>query len=612
MYAFSNWTQAITCGAPVPPPTQPDPGSLLGRAANTWRTAGAVGLAKRSLAFVRRRVAPAPAPYDVWRQANEPGPLELRALAHAAGKLRRRPVVSLLVPVYQPDARWLARAVQSVRAQIYDNWELCLALDGPQAPWVARSLGHWAQLDSRICITSSERHLGIAGATSAALSIATGSYVGLLDQDDELSHDALYRVVEQLQAEQADLVYSDEDKLTEDGRRVDPFFKPDWSPHLLQSQMYTSHLSVYRRERVQQAGGFRCGFDGSQDYDLALRVTEDADRVVHIPRILYHWRQTPGSAALDPCAKQYAVDSAVRALDSAMERRRVAGTALRGTLPGTYRWVRELDQLPLVSVLIPTRDRLELLRPCVDSLLTITDYPALEVLVIDHDSTEPSTLRYLSELEADPRVRVLRYSGRFNFSAMNNMAARAARGEQLLFMNNDAAVLSPDWLREMVALAKDPDVGAVGAKLLYPDGRLQHAGVILGVGGVAANAFGHVPSEWPGYFGAPHVTRNYSAVTAACLLTPASLFRSVGGFDEDALPVAFNDVDYCLRLRKAGKLVVYCPEAVLTHRESATRGHDLDPAEVTTMRVRWKDWIEDDPFYSPHLCRERSDFWIRL
>ncbi|MBI3893256.1 MAG: glycosyltransferase family 2 protein [Candidatus Wallbacteria bacterium] len=611
MYAFSNWTQAIRCGAPESPPA-PEPDTFLGRAAHVWRTAGTAGLAKRGVAFVRRRVAPPAAPYDVWIRANEQPASGQRALKQAVGRLRRLPVISLLVPVYQPEPRWLARAVQSVLAQIYPHWELCLSLDGPQPEWVGRALAKWASQDSRICVTAGLMHRGIAGATAAALAVATGAYVGLLDQDDELSPDALFRVAEVLQDGDTEVVYSDEDKLTPQGRRVDPFFKPDWSPHLLLSQMYTSHFSVYKRELVHRVGGFRAGFDGSQDYDLALRATEAAERVVHIPRVLYHWRQTPGSAAADPMAKEYAIDSAVRALDSAMERRGIAGTALRGTLSGTYRLVRAMAEWPLVSVLIPTHDRVDLLRPCVSSLLGITDYPRLEVLIVDHDSTDPATLRYLSEVEADPRVRVLRYSGEFNFSAMNNMAARVAQGEFLLFLNNDTEALSPDWLKELVSLGRDPVVGAVGSKLLFPDGRLHHAGVILGVGGVAANAFGHVPSEWPGYFGAPHLTRNYSAVTAACMLTPTALFREVGGFDEDALPVAFNDVDYCLRLRKAGKLIVYCPDAVLTHRESATRGREVDAGEVATMRCRWKAPIDDDPFYSPHLCRERTDFWIRL
>lgn len=538
-------------------------------------------------------------------------------VAALVAALPTRPLISVVMPVYNPPAGHLERAIASVRRQLYPHWQLCIADDASTQPHVGESLRAAAAADPRIRVTFRERNGHIAAASASALELAEGAFVALLDHDDELAPQALALVAAEINAHpQADLLYSDEDKLDADGRRCEPYFKPDWNPDLLLGQNYVNHLTVYRRDLIERAGGFRPGFDGSQDYDLALRAIEHttAERIRHIPHILYHWRIQPGAATFSSRQRDAASDAARRAIAEHLRRIGSAATVSAGP-GGFHRVVYPLPEpAPLVSLLVPTRDRLELLRPCLDGLLSRTDYPALEVIILDNDSREPDTLAYFQEIQADPRVRVLAQPGPFNFSAMNNAGAAAARGSVLGFINNDIVVMGDGWLREMVAQACRPEVGAVGAKLRYGDDTIQHGGVILGIGGIGGHAWRRLPADQPGRFGGLMLVRNWSAVTAACLVMRKTLFEAVGGFDAEHLAVAFNDVDLCLKLGARGLRIVWTPHAELYHLESVSRGGDLDTdkrdrfrGESLHMRRQWGPLLDADPCYNPNLTLHAYD-----
>jgi GT2 family glycosyltransferase len=549
--------------------------------------------------------------YNGWIRRQEPAKAQLRSLRLEAKTWPYQPKVSIITPVYNPSEGDLAECIKSVLVQVYGNWELCLVDGGSTSRHVKRTLTGFSRCDERIRYVRLWRNQGIVGNSNAALKRATGEYVAFLDHDDTLAPFALYEVVKALSASRdADFLYSDEDKIPAAGRaRYGPYFKPSWSPDLFLSVMYTCHLGVYRRSLVDRLGGLRAGFDGSQDYDLTLRVTEATDKIVHIPKVLYHWRSVEGSVASSVHEKRYAYEAAKKALGDALERRQIAGRVEDGRELGCYRVRRAIRGTPLVSIVIPIKNRADLLQRCILSIRDKTGYEHYELIVVDNQSDDPSTIEYLEQLKREPHVRVLPYDHPFNFAAINNLAAELANGEMLLFLNNDTEVKVPEWLEAMVEQAQRPEVGAVGAKLLYPDNTVQHAGVVLGLRrGVAEHAYKGLPDDDPRYFQNLHVIRNYSAVTGACLMTRKQLFQEVGGFDAEHLPVAFNDVDLCLRLRERGYWIVYTPYAVLYHHESATRGRELDPSEEDYMKTRWKAAIEDDPFYNPHLTRDLHDF----
>ncbi|WP_374520577.1 glycosyltransferase family 2 protein [Hydrogenophaga sp.] len=545
-----------------------------------------------------------------------------------------QPRFSVIVPTWNTRPEWLRECLDSVLAQTYPHWELCIADDASTHPEVRQILADYAQADARIRPVLRERNGHISAASNSALALASGDFVALLDHDDTLAPHALFAVAEALQARPtAQLVYSDEDKLDEYGARCSPFFKPDWSPDLLFSQNYVSHLGVYRRELVQQVGGFREGFEGSQDYDLLLRCiaqTPDPADIVHVPQVLYHWRMAEGSTALGHDQKDYASEAGRRALQEHMDRHH-PGTSVSLIAPGIYRSHWPLPSPPpLVSLIVPTRDGYELLKTCIDSILQKTDYPAYEILVVDNQSRCEQTLAYLSALaqcgqQAHPsglpssRVRVLRYDHPFNYSAINNHAVAQAYGSVIGLINNDIEVISPDWLTEMVSHAVRPDVGCVGAKLLYPDDTIQHAGVVLGIGGVANHALRQLPASSPGYFGRLWATHNPSAVTGACLLMRKAVFDEVGGLDAEHLRVAFNDVDLCLKVLARGYRNLCTPHALLYHHESATRGPDQTPekrarfeSEVNAMRTRWGALLDRDPAYNPNLSLIHSDYSLGM
>lgn len=556
--------------------------------------------------------------YAIWLKRNEPdlrrfhGRFRLRIWAIRARLLRYRPKFSIIMPTYNTCPEHLAAAIESVRAQCYPYWELCVADDGSSEPAVRDTLKVYCRKDPRVKVEFLDKRHGIVGASNAALGLATGEFVAFLDHDDELAPWALYEVARRLNADPAvDIVYSDEDKADVDGRRTNPFFKPGFSPETLLSMNHVGHLLVVRRDLLKEVRGFRPGFDGSQDHDLLLRLTERTSRVAHIPKVLYHWREAPGSAAGDISAKPYAVKAAIRAIEDALQRRGLSGT-VEAVLPGLYRIRWHLKNTPLVTIIIPVRDRVDLLRRCVGSIFEKSTYRNWELLIVNNQSSEPATLAFLRELSKLSNVKVLEYNDRFNFSKINNFAVSYANGEVLLFLNNDVEVVTPNWLEELLGFAEQPEIGAVGAKLLLPDGRIQHGGVVLGLSGGADHAFYGLPGDEPGYFGLAAVARNCSAVTAACLMTRRRVFEEVGGFDPN-LDVAFNDVDLCLRMLAAGYRVVWTPFAVLYHYESSTR-KKAHPVENTRYFLKkWGDLIRrGDPYYNPNLALDRFDFSIKL
>ncbi len=550
--------------------------------------------------------------YQRWLARHQLTAANLAAIRDDIQSFPYRPLVSLLMPVYNIEQTWLNAAVDSVRQQLYPHWELCIADDASTSSHIQPYLQGLAATDPRIKLRSSTTNEGISGASNHALTLATGEYVGLVDHDDVLAPDAVYEVVKRLNADRSiDLVYTDHDLRDRHGVRRDPLFKPDWSPDLLLSMNYVTHFCVYRREIIARAGGFRKGMEGSQDYDLLLRVTELTDRIAHVAKPLYSWVQAPSSVASNPGAKPYAHEAGRRALEDALRRRGIAGQVVDGYgAPYRYRVKREIVGRPLVSIIIPTRDNWRLLERCVRSLEERTAYRAFEVLIVDNDSHDPETLEYLKRVGH----RVVPYSGPFDFARMNNQAAAVASGEHLLLLNDDTEAINAEWLEAMLEHSQRPEVGAVGARLLFPDRTIQHAGVVIGIHGKAGHVFWGFPGDSPGYYDFARVIRNYSAVTGACLMTRRALFEELGGFDE-AFAVSYNDVDLCLRIRARGHLVVYTPYAVLYHHQSASRGA-YDPAKdrkyEDLLRQRWQRVFEDgDPYYNPHLTLSDFDFTLR-
>lgn len=524
----------------------------------------------------------------------------------------RRPLISVLMPVYNAPEKWLARAIESVREQVYENWELCIADDASPVPHVRRVLEQAAASDPRIRVVFRNENGHISRASNSALALVRGEFTALLDHDDELSRDALAEVVLSLaQHPDADLLYSDEDKIDEQGRRFIPYFKPDYLPELLTGQNCFSHLSVLRSALMRDIGGFREGYEGSQDWDLCLRAVERSapGRIVHIPRILYHWRAISGSTAVDVSEKSYSTDAARRALLDHFSRQGAQVEAI--PVPGSHWRIRHPlpSPAPKVSILIPTRNGLALLRRCIASLVAVTEYPDYECVIVNNGSDDPATLAFLESLRGEPGFTVLDHDRPFNYSEINNRAAREARGELLCLLNNDIEITQPGWLAEMVSQALRPGVGAVGCMLYYPDQSIQHAGVVLGLGGVANHAFTHEPRGSAGQMNRARLVQNYSAVTAACLVIRKSTYEQVGGFDEQHLAVAFNDVDFCLRVRAAGYRNLWTPFAELVHHESASRGREDSPEklarfqrEVDYMRATWGAQLDSDPAYNPNLA----------
>lgn len=528
--------------------------------------------------------------------------------------LTYKPLISIVMPVYNPSEKWLRLAIDSVINQIYPHWELCIADDASPGAHVQELLQEYQKKDARIKVTFRDANGHISAASNSAIELVEGEFIALMDHDDELAEHALYMIAEELNNyPNTDLIYSDEDKIDEQGQRKDPYFKPNWDPDLFCAQNLISHLGVYRTSLLREVGGFQLGYEGSQDHDLALRIVErtSVDRIRHIPHVLYHWRTIAGSTALAVEEKDYASEAARRAIEAHFERKRipVKVTVASNTCKGFHRVIYPLPtEIPLVSLIIPTRDHCELLRGCIDSILNKTDYPNIELIIVDNQSQEASTLAYLEKLKTKSKVHVIKYDDVFNYSAINNTAVNHASGDIIGFINNDIEVISPGWLREMVSHAVRPEIGIVGAKLYYGDDTIQHAGVILGMGGEAGHASKYLSKKAIGYRGQAVLLKSFSAVTGACLLMRRNLFEEVGGLDERNLPIAFNDIDLCLRVRERGYRVLLTPYAELYHLEARSRGSDDTPKrrfgfarEVDFMHSRWGNILSNDPFYNPNL-----------
>ncbi|CAM3775117.1 Hyaluronan synthase [Vibrio aerogenes CECT 7868] len=534
--------------------------------------------------------------------------------------LNNLPLISILMPVYNPPVAYLTEAIESVRAQIYPNWQLCIADDASTDPKVWQVLSEYAEKDARIQVIKREDNGHISRTTNSALEIAEGEFIALMDHDDKLAPDALFWVSEKI-FEQKDvaMIYSDEDKITADGvTRYDPNFKSGWNPALLLSQNYVSHLGVYRTELAREIGGFRTGFEGAQDWDFTLRFVENIrqHQIAHIPRILYHWRAIEGSTAVDEEEKPYALEAGLKAVEEHLQRQQKIAVVSRHPERHYARVQYQIPaDAPKVSIIIPTRNGLDVLSVCLESVLEKTTYPNYEIIIVDNGSDCKDTLDYLRNLsEKDERVSVIRDDSPFNYSALNNKAAAAASGDIITLLNNDIEVITPDWLTEMVGYAIQPENGAVGARLWYPDDTLQHGGVIL-VGGVAGHAHKHLPKGMPGYSCRAIVPQNFSAVTAACLVIRKEIFDELGGLNAENLSVAFNDIDFCLRVQEAGYFNVWTPYAELYHYESKTRGFEDTPEkiarfqkEVEYMQNRWGTLLLQDPCYNPNLTLAREDF----
>ena len=530
--------------------------------------------------------------YDEWRVLHDPDTERLKEMRRQDREWTYRPLVSVLVPTYESQVDWLRPALESVLGQVYENWELCIADDGSTDPRVRECLEQFVAADARVRVVYRPANGGIAAASATALDMAGGEYVALLDHDDLLAPHALHSMVAALQGDAVpEVVYSDEDLKLVDGRRVPGFFKPDFSPDLLLSVNYMCHLAMLRTDLVRAVGGFRPGFDGSQDHDLLLRATERATTVAHVADVLYTWRQVPGSVALQSDSKMYAYEAGRRAVTDALQRRGLAGEVTLGRQLGTYYVRLAITGSPRVAIVIPTRDRVHLLRQCIESIERLSSYAHYSITIVDNDSTLPETLRYLDE----GSHRVVRVPGHFNYSKLINAGRRSVEADFLLTLNNDIVVRSPDWIEALLEQAQRPEVGVVGGRLLYPDGRTQHEGIGVGNLSDASTAI-NLDAGWLG-----GIIRDVSAVTGACQMSRLDVFDAVGGYDE-SLQVGYNDVDYCLRVRQLGYLVVYTPHAELMHHEGATRG-PLSPA--ADERIFHDRWVRDgglrDPYVSEHL-----------
>lgn len=553
--------------------------------------------------------------YERWIELHEERDLiEARV---CSADLPVQPLISVVVPLYNSELHFLERAIDSVRNQTYQNWELCLCDDGSKSSRLRELLDRYCHLDRRIRVTYLDTNAGISAATNRALELANGEYVAFLDHDDELAPFALYQVAKAVNADPGlDMIYSDEDKVSVTGKRYDPFFKPDWSPDLLLGCNYLCHLTVLRAEFLRRIGPLRTEFNGSQDYDLVLRATEQANRIVHIPRVLYHWRSVPSSTAADPNVKSGAHDAARRALAEHLKRRGVDAEVRPGNAIGRWRIKYAVPGEPEVAVIIPTGGNTDLLGQCLRGLATRNTYKNFVVYLVDNSKGEAVRESLPDFGRLWPRIEYLDCRHQpFNYSYLNNLAAHHTAAPYLLFLNDDTEPISPDWMEAMLEHAQRPEVGAVGAKLLYSDGTLQHAGVVMGVYGNSGHAFKYLPGQEtePVYFDFPHLVRNCSVVTAACLMVRRDVFWEVGGFEEIHLPVAFQDVDLCLKVGAKGYRNLYTPFASLYHHEAKTKAEKIPhPYEVRYMQQKWHQVIACDPYYNPNLTRLREDYSLSL
>jgi GT2 family glycosyltransferase len=550
--------------------------------------------------------------YNLWVKKHAISRAERQQMAKAVAGWKDPPKISVVVPVYNVAESYLRRCIEGVLKQIYPHWELCIADDGSTQPHIKRVLDEYAARDQRIKVVYRSANGNISAASNSALELATGQYAALLDHDDEIAEHALFRVAEAIVNDPSlDMIYSDEDKLSPDGIRHDPFFKPDWSPEYFLACMYTCHLGVYRTEMVRAVGGWRSDFDGAQDYDLVLRIIERNPRIHHIPDVLYHWRTLPSSTASGPAAKPHAYQRAREALESHLQRMGRHGHVEAGPSEGFHRIRYDIVANPRVTIVVPTACRSDELSgnqtwfvlQCVSSIRRLSTYPNFEIIVLDNGDMPDDLAEALKPLD----IRLMSFTGQFNLSRKLNLGAFAAKGEQLILLNDDVEVLTPDWIESMLEYSQWNDVGAVGAQLLFPNDTQQHNGVTV-LNGNPGHPFYQFPKDHPGYYFSSQVHRNWSAVTGACMMTRAQVFREIGGFSEQ-FPLNYNDVDYCLKLLSRGMRIVYTPYAKLYHHEAASK-LGLEPRELAAFKKAWQTRFPRDPYYNPNLTNHACDFRI--
>ena len=554
--------------------------------------------------------------YQEWYEKNKPSEEEL---ARQRKKKWKEPVtISVLVPAYRTPEAFLRQMIESVLNQTYPYLELCIADGSGENISVEKVVKEYQAKDQRVRYQRLEKNEGIAGNTNAAIRMATGDYLALFDHDDLLSPNALFEVASTIEKDKADVVYTDEDKVTSDLKEhFQPHFKPDFNPDLLCSNNYICHLFVVKRSLALKLGGQDSTYDGAQDYDFIFRCTEEAEKIVHIAKILYHWRVHQASTADNPTSKMYAFDAGKRAIEAHLQRIGAKAEVSHTKDLGFYRVKYQVQGNPKVSIVIPNKDEKETLKKCLESIWQKTTYSNYEIILVENNSTTREIRDYYQELDGKNGVRVVYWDKEFNYSAINNFGISYAKGDYILCLNNDITVISPEWMEELLANCQRPEVGIVGARLYYPDNTIQHAGIVLGMGGCAGSLFVGLARSRGGYLHKAALQQDLSAVTAACFMVKKEAFEKVGGFEEK-LAVAFNDVDFCLKVRHAGYLVVYDPYAELYHHESKTRGYENTEAkkrrfqeEIEYMRCHWMPDILRDPYYNENLSLKASDYSLR-
>jgi glycosyltransferase involved in cell wall biosynthesis len=562
-------------------------------------------------------------PYETWIFQNTPRKSDLHNYIDNMYYFSYKPLISIIVPVYNTPIPYLQKMIHSVQEQIYTNWELCLADDNSSNLEVKKELSKYAELDSRIKVVFREQNGHISVCSNSALSIAKGEFTALLDHDDLIAPEALYEVVNSLNKNKdLDFIYTDEDKVDDEGFFSDPHFKPNWCPENFLGRNYISHFAVIRSSLIFSIGGFREGFEGSQDYDLYLRLFEITNKIHHIPKVLYHWRMHAESTALNQSAKSYAYDAGFKALSEASKKfKESTEVTFHDSIPGYYRIKFKIREEKLVSIIISTKDKSDILAICLDSIFNKSTYKNFEIILINNNSTEESLEILINEysIKYPEKFFCYRYDVPFNYSLLMNYAASKSNGDYFLFLNNDTEVISYDWIESMLEHAQRDEIGIVGAKLYYPNDTIQHAGVIIGMGGVAGHCFAGLHKNEFSYFHYANCLNNFSAVTAACMMCRRDVFNEVNGFDEE-YKVEFNDTDLCLRIKEAGYRNVYTPNAQLYHHESISRGHALATVEsrqihnysVVRFQTKWNKYIIDDPCYNKNLSLVESYFTVRL
>ena len=575
---------------------------------------------KEFMVRLQERMEPEEVPYGPWYEQYKPTEKELEK--QRSTRFSHNVKVSIVVPAYRTPEKFLREMIESVQNQTYGNWELCIANASPEDEQMAKVLKEYVDADKRILVKDLSENAGIAQNTNAALEMATGDFAALLDHDDLLAPNALYEVAKVLeQNPMIDVIYTDEDKVnTELTEHFQPHLKPDFNLDLLRSNNYICHFFLARRSIVEKTGGFRQEFNGAQDYDFIFRCIDDAKEVYHIPEILYHWRTHQASTADNPASKMYAFEAGKKAIEAHLAKcGQEAEVSLKKDL-GFYRVKYPVKGDPLVSIIIPNKDQKDTLKKCIDSVLNKTAYKNYEIILVENNSTTDEIFAYYKELEKQDNIRVITWKSEkgFNYSAINNFGVRHAKGELLLFLNNDIEVMDESWLEEMIGNCQRPEVGITGVKLLYPDNTIQHAGTVIGIGGIAGHMFTDMPANRSGYMHKASLQMNYSAVTAACMMMKRKVFESLGGFEE-SLAVAFNDVDLCLRTVQAGYLVVYDPYVTMYHYESKSRGTEDSEekirrfqSEIEFMRTRWEDLLKKgDPYYNKNLSLSKWNYSLR-